>query len=234
MKFKLTRLLFFTVLLLLHFDNSVSNDNQRNPYNLDLISSPAEYKQSVIENPDNAMLDLKEIIPNAVFDIVYAGTNNFTGKQIYDSPEAYLRKPAALALKKVNDRLNSIGYTLIIRDAYRPYSASLKFFEVFPDTNFVANPKFGSRHNRACAVDVSLAKLSNLEEVDVPTMFDDFSEKAHPDYSDISNEAAKNRNLLIEVMKEFGFTVYPTEWWHFDYRTWENFKLMDIHFDELD
>jgi len=98
---------------------------------------------------------------------------------------------------------------------------------------YVASPAKGSRHNRGCAVDVSLIDLKTGKELEMPTAFDDFTERANPYYSNIPVIAKKNRSLLIDVMKKYGFTVYDSEWWHFDFNGWQNFSLLDLDFEEL-
>ena len=135
---------------------------------------------------------------------------------IYTAPKAYLRKPVATALKLVQDSLSQLGLGLIVFDAYRPYAASVKFFDVYPDTNFVANPRYGSRHNRGCAIDVSLLNLETNEPLAMPSLFDDFSLKAHPENMEFPDSILRNRSLLFNIMQHFGFSHYPTEWWHFD------------------
>ncbi len=179
------------------------------------------------------LMNLEELIPNINLDIRYATINNFTSKIIYTKPKAYARKQVAYALKKVQDSLTKIGLGLRIFDAYRPYSATLKFYEVYPDTNFVANPRYGSRHNRGCAIDLTLINLFTGNEIPLPTPFDDFTEKAHPDYPNFPEEILENRALLFGVLSHFGFTHYPTEWWHFDFKGWEQYPLMDLSFEEL-
>lgn len=204
------------------------------PENLKIISTTEEYKNQVESNPDMELVNLEMIIPGIALDIRYAGTNNFTGEKIYDAAKAYARRPVANSLKQVQDSLATLGYSLLVYDAYRPYAASVRFFEVYPDTNFVANPKYGSRHNRGCAVDVSLVNMADNKEVEMPSAFDDFSERAHPDYNQISDLAMAHRELLFGVMKAFGFTHYHSEWWHFDYQGWEKYPLMDLSFKELE
>jgi D-alanyl-D-alanine dipeptidase len=152
---------------------------------------------------------------------------------IYKSPKAYLRRPVAEALFKIEKELNSKGLGLKVYDAYRPYSATLKFYEVFPDTSFVASPRKGSRHNRGCAVDVTIIDLKTGKELEMPTSFDDFTEKASQSYMKLPENAIKNRKLLSEIMTKYGFVKYEPEWWHYDFKGWENFGLMDIPFEEL-
>ncbi|GGE31192.1 D-alanyl-D-alanine dipeptidase [Psychroflexus planctonicus] len=200
---------------------------------LDVQSQVEDYVADVKKNPDFKMIDLKEFGKNLKFDIRYATKNNFTKTIIYPEAEAFARKPVAEALIKANDSLLKLGYRIKVFDAYRPYQATVKFYEVYPDTDFVADPKFGSRHNRGCAIDLTLVDAKTGLEIKMPTTYDDFTEKAHPDYVDLPEEIIKNRDLLIEVMTNFGFSVYPSEWWHFDYQGWERYPLMDLSFEEL-
>jgi len=233
---KLMQLLsLFAGLLLLVSGCSRKNElADRNPYNLDLVQTIGQYKDLVNQDPGNAMADLEVVIEGIALDIRYATANNFTHEVIYTAPKAYTRQPVAEALKKVEDSLAKHSIGLKIYDAYRPYSASLKFFEVYPDTNFVANPRYGSRHNRGCAVDLTLIELASGKEIPMPSEFDDFSEKAHPDYAGLPDTVLANRAFLFGVMSHFGFSHYPTEWWHFDFTGWQNYKLMDLSFDELE
>ncbi len=198
-----------------------------------LISEMTEYLEQVAENNFMGLVDLEVFIPGIITDIRYATTNNFTGEQIYTEAGVFVRRPVAEALKKVQDSLSAHGLGLKIYDAYRPYSASVKFWEVYPDTNFVADPKYGSRHNRGCAVDVTLVNLSTREEIPMPTDYDDFSEKAHPEFMEFSEEVIYNRSLLFGIMGSYGFSHYPSEWWHFDFNGWEEYPLMDISFRDL-
>ena len=193
-----------------------SKTEKLNPYNLDITQSKDAYDREVRQNPDWKLEDLSKI-RGIYLDIRYATTNNFTGKVIYLSPRAFARMPVFDALQKVQDSLSHFMIGLKIYDAYRPYAASLKFFEVYPDTNFVANPRNGSRHNRGCAVDLTLVELSTGKELPMPTEYDNFTEKAHPDYKDLPDTVLTNRKLLFGIMEHFGFSYYPTEWWHFDY-----------------
>jgi D-alanyl-D-alanine dipeptidase len=117
--------------------------------------------------------------------------------------------------------------------AYRPYAATLEFYKVYPDTNFVAAPWRGSMHNRGCAVDVTLVDLKTKEELEMPTAFDDFTVKAGQFCMDLPSQAIRNRKLLRDIMIKYGFLQYNPEWWHFNFKGWENFELMDISFEEL-
>jgi len=201
--------------------------------NLTVIRDTAIYNAQVKRSSANHLVEIIDIVPSIKLDIRYATTNNFTGKIVYNSPKAYVRQPVAEALAIVQKSLNKHGLGLIIFDAYRPYSATVKFYEIYKDTNFVASPWKGSRHNRGAAVDVSLINLETGEELQMPTPFDDFTDVAHPEYKNLPENVLNNREILIDVMQNHGFRVYPYEWWHFDFIGWEAYDLMDIPFEEL-
>ena len=227
----------FVLTAMLIFASGCLNKNKSsdsNPYNLDLTQTIEEYNRQVDVNPQMRMIDLGKTIKGIVLDIRYATAKNFTGKKIYTAPKAFARKPVAEALQKVQDSLSFYNIGLKIYDAYRPYAATMSFFKVYPDTNFVANPRYGSRHNRGCAVDITLVELSSGKEIPMPTEFDNFTSKAYPEYTDLPDTVLANRKFLFGIMSYFGFTHYPTEWWHFDFKGWENYKLMDLSFAELE
>lgn len=207
--------------------------DSKNPYDLEIVNDYQTYLEIVEQDSNKKFVDLEEYLPDAVLDIRYATDNNFTGEVIYTEAKAFARLPVAKALQKVQSDLKEQGLTLKIFDAYRPYAATMRFYEVYPDTMYVAAPWHGSRHNRGCAVDVSLVDRETGEEIPMPTPFDAFTEAAHPTYDDLAEEVIQNRQILIDVMNQHGFTVYPYEWWHYDYQGWEDYKLMDVSFGEL-
>ncbi len=219
----------FAFLMMMVVFFACKND-QKDLYVVDTID---EYILQVTANPDMRLVDVEKHIPGVLLDIRYATADNFTGEVIYTEPKAYLRKPVADALKAVQDSLAHYGLGLLVYDAYRPYAATVRFFEVYPDPDFVADPKYGSRHNRGCAVDVTLIDLETGEEIPMPTDYDEFTERAHPEYMDFPDEVIVNRTFLFDLMAHHGFTHYPTEWWHFDYDGWEAYPLMDLSFEDL-
>ena len=229
-------LIFLFLLVFLIFPlscRSQKKDGKLNPYRLDITQTIKAYKEEVRSNPLMRMVNLEKAINGIKMDIRYATKNNFTKEVIYTEPKAFLRKPVAEALKKVQDSLAFYKIGIKIFDAYRPYAATLRFYEVYPDTNFVASPWKGSRHNRGCAVDLTLIELANGKELPMPTPFDDFSPKANPEYKELPDSVLANRKFLFDVMAHFGFKPISTEWWHFDYSGWADYKLMDLSFAEL-
>ncbi|MBX2947020.1 MAG: M15 family metallopeptidase [Cyclobacteriaceae bacterium] len=193
-----------------------------------------QYQQQVKANPEKELIDLEKFIPGIVLDIRYATTNNFTGEVIYNLPRAYARKPVAEALKKAQEEFSRHGVKIKIYDAYRPYSATVKFYEVYRDTTYVASPYKGSRHNRGCAIDMTLVDLKTGEELKMPTEYDSFKKEAWPSTPVKDPLIKKNRDLIISVMHKHGFKVNASEWWHFDFNGWQKFEVMDIDFEKFE
>ena len=191
------------------------------------------YQNTIKSNPKKEMIDLETFIPGIVLDIRYATENNFTRERIYTLSKAYARKPVAEALKKVQAELKPLGLGIKIFDAYRPYKATVKFYEVYKDTTYVASPYRGSRHNRGCAIDLTLVNLKTGEELKMPTEYDSFRKEAWPSTPIKDPEARKNRDLLIRAMQKYGFRVNSSEWWHFDFVGYRQYEILDIDFEEL-
>jgi D-alanyl-D-alanine dipeptidase len=192
------------------------------------------YREAVRKNPDKELVNLETFLPGAFFDIRYATANNFTGEKIYNLPRAYARRPVAEALRKIQAELAAAGLALKIYDAYRPYKATVKFYEVYRDTTYVASPYRGSRHNRGCALDLTLADAKTGQELKMPTGFDSFKKEAWPSTPVADSKVRTNRQRLIAVMEKHGFKVNASEWWHFDFTGWDKFEVLDIDFEELE
>ena len=191
------------------------------------------YKQQIKAHPETRLVEIKKYIPGIVLDIRYATTNNFTHLQMYREAKAFARLPVVLALKDVEADLKTRGLGIKIYDAYRPYAITVKFYEVARDTNFVADPRKGSKHNRGCAIDMSLINLKTGKELDMPTGFDSFSREAAANYPDLPKQEIANRELLKSIMSAHGFKVVPGEWWHYDFNGWSKYPLLDIPFSEI-
>lgn len=174
------------------------------------------------------LVNLAEADPTLVIDARYATTNNFVGVRMYPREELWLERGAASKLMKAQAVLRRQGLGLKVFDGYRPLEIQCRLWEIMPDPRYVANPKNGSRHNRGCAVDVTLVDADG-EELAMPTGFDDFSERAHHDYPALPHEIIKNRTLLRETMAAAGFTALKTEWWHYDAEGWKDFPVLDIN-----
>jgi len=172
---------------------------------------------------------------NFRFEIRYATANNFLGVPVYSEARAFLERPAADALLAVARDLKQSGYGLLIYDAYRPWYVTKIFWDATPRRlhTFVANPAKGSKHNRGCAVDLTLYDLKTGEPVEMPSGYDEMSVRAHPDYTGGSAAARANRARLRSAMEARGFTVDPGEWWHYDFSQWREYPILNIPFESL-
>ena len=203
-----------------------------NEYGLEVIEDKDLYLQTVAEDASKELVDLEEEVSGIRLDIRYATENNFMGEQLYPVAKAVLRKPAAESLTEVQEELGDQGIGLKVFDGYRPYEVTERIWEPYQDPDYVADPAEGSRHNRGCAVDLTLVD-GNGEELLMPTDFDDFSERAGHDYEDLPEEAIRNRDLLREAMESHGFVALETEWWHYDCQDFERFELLNLPLESV-
>lgn len=173
--------------------------------------------------------------PSIKLDIRYAGTNDFLGTPVYSEAKAFLQRPAAEAVARVNRKLRPYGYGILIHDAYRPWYVTKIFWDATPLDKriFVADPKEGSRHNRGCAVDLTFYDLRTGKEVEMPGVYDEMSERSYAFYPGGTSEEHARRDLLRHLMESEGFEVYPFEWWHFDYKDWRRYPILNLTFDQL-
>jgi len=176
----------------------------------------------------STLVNIQTVDPTIRIEIVYATDKNFTGTVIYKSCQCFVLEPVAQALRAVQKELAKQGLGLKIWDGYRPLSAQWKLWEICPDTRYVSDPRKGGRHTRGTAVDVTLITLKTGKELRMPTGFDDFTEKAWSNYPGAPPEALKNRQILHNAMKKHGFTPLETEWWHFDYKNWQECPVLDV------
>lgn len=178
------------------------------------------------------LIELITLDSTIKLDIRYATENNFVGKKVYPEARAFLQKPAAKGVAKVHKKLKKMGLGLVIYDGYRPWSITKLFWEVTPEDKriFVADPSKGSKHNRGCAIDLSIYDLKTGKPVEMPSDYDEFTERASPDYAGGTPEQRANRDLLRRLMEDEGFIVNDNEWWHFDYKDWEKYAIYDISF----
>lgn len=202
-----------------------------NRYGLAVVPDLATYERIARSNPDKRLVDLSTLaIP---LDVRYATENNFMKKVLYPVAKSYLRAPAARALAEVQRELAPRGLGIKVFDAYRPYRVTEAMWEPIKNPDYVADPAKGSRHNRGAAVDLTLIDLATGAELPMPTPYDDFTARASHDFTDLPADALANRALLREVMTKHGFDPLPSEWWHYDFRGWERFELMDVSLSEL-
>ncbi|HEX9166003.1 MAG TPA: M15 family metallopeptidase [Gemmatimonadales bacterium] len=181
------------------------------------------------------LVELAPLDPTIKLDVRYAGTDNFMGVPLYSSARAFLQRPAAEGLARAHRKLRAKGFGLLIHDGYRPWYVTRMFWEATPDSLrvFVADPSRGSRHNRGCAVDLTLYELATGQPVEMPGVYDEMSPRSYPTYPGGTTRQRALRETLREAMEAEGFAVYEAEWWHFDYKDWRSYRIGNQRFEEL-
>jgi D-alanyl-D-alanine dipeptidase len=181
------------------------------------------------------LVELTTLDPTIKLEIRYATTNNFLGARFYDQARAFMQRPAAEAVVRAHRALRPLGYGLLIHDAYRPWYVTKMFWDATPlDRRWlVADPSQGSRHNRGAAVDLTLYDLKTGNPVEMPSTYDESTDRAFADYPGGTSLERWHRALLRRAMEAQGFTVNPTEWWHFDFNDWRFYPIGNIAFDKI-
>ena len=181
------------------------------------------------------LVELVTLDPTIRLDVRYATTENFLSTPVYTQARAFLQRPAAEALLAAHRELRQHGYGLLIHDAYRPWYVTKIFWDATPQDKkgFVADPSKGSKHNRGCAVDLTLYELDSGRAVTMPGGYDEMSERSAAGYAGGTGDQRARRDLLRRVMESHGFVVHPDEWWHFDYKDWEQYPILNVRFEDL-
>jgi D-alanyl-D-alanine dipeptidase len=182
------------------------------------------------------LVNLATLGSSIKFDIRYATSNNLMGFPLYEKPMAYLQRPAAEALRRVANSLAPLGFGLLVFDAYRPWFVTKMFWDATPAAShvFVADPSEGSRHNRGCAIDLTLYDTATGKEVEMTGRFDEMSPRSYADFVGGTSRQRWLRDLLRNAMESQGFHVYPQEWWHFDYEEWQDYAIGNATFEQLE
>lgn len=197
------------------------------------LSASPPVEKGPFRKPD--LVELTTLDPAIHLDIRYATTNDFLGTPVYTQARAFMQRPAAEALVRALHKLEPLGYGLLIHDAYRPWYVTKIFWDATPPEGkiFVADPSQGSRHNRGCAVDLTLYDRVTGKPIEMPGTYDEMSPRSFPDYPGGTSLQRWHRDLLRRAMESEGFTVYEHEWWHFDYKDWRQYPILNIKFEDL-
>jgi D-alanyl-D-alanine dipeptidase len=181
------------------------------------------------------LVDLARLGADVHFDIRYATANNFLGTPVYPVARAFLERPAFEALAGAAADLKTKGFGLLIHDAYRPWYITKVFWDATPASlhTFVADPAKGSKHNRGCAVDLSIYELKSGKPADMPSGYDEMTKRADPNYDGGSDAQRARRDLLRHAMESHGFAVDHGEWWHFDYRDWPHYPIINVPLEQV-
>lgn len=192
---------------------------------------PAEAARA--RKPD--LVELTKLDPTIKLEIRYATNNNFLGTPVYKEARAFMQRPAAEALVRVSTELRKLGYGLLVHDAYRPWYVTKIFWDATPADKkwLVADPASGSKHNRGCAVDLTLYNLKTGKAVEMVSTYDESTDRAYAEYPGGTSLERWNRLLLRVAMESQGFIPLPSEWWHFDYKDWQQYPITNIPFDKI-
>jgi D-alanyl-D-alanine dipeptidase len=199
-------------------------------------------KALALSPPDEAgpfrkpeLVELATLDTAIQLDVRYATARNFLSTPVYTQARAFMQRPAAEALLRTLHTLQPLGYGLLVHDAYRPWYVTKIFWEATPPEGkiFVANPKEGSKHNRGCAVDLTLYDLATGKAIEMPGLYDEMSPRSFPNFPGGTSLQRWHRDLLRRVMESEGFTVNEDEWWHFDYKDWKQYGILNVPFEKL-
>jgi D-alanyl-D-alanine dipeptidase len=181
------------------------------------------------------LVELTTLDSTLRLDVRYATADNFLGAPFYAAPRAFLQRPAAAALVRAHQWLRERGYGLLIHDGYRPWYVTRAFWDATPPARrwMVADPASGSRHNRGCAVDVTLYELATGAVVDMGGTYDETTPRSYPDYPVTTTAQRWHRELLREALEGEGFRRIADEWWHFDFRDWRQYPILNLPFEAL-
>ncbi len=206
---------------------------------IEVIRQEALHSSPPKESGDFLPSDLVELITldnTMKLDIRYATTDNFLGTQMYTQARAFLQRPAAEAALRAHRKLGEQGYGLLIFDGYRPWYVTYIFRAATPREyhSYVADPAKGSKHNRGCAVDLTIYDRKTGKPVPMPSGYDEFTPRAHPGFAGGTATERANRDLLRRTMEAEGFTVDAGEWWHYDYKDWRRYRIGNIPFEKIE
>jgi D-alanyl-D-alanine dipeptidase len=195
------------------------------------LSPPTE--AGPFRKPD--LVELVTLDPAIHLDIRYASEKNFLSTPVYAQARAFMQRPAAEALLRALHKLQPLGYGLLIHDAYRPWYVTKIFWDATPLEGkiFVADPQKGSNHNRGCAVDLTLYDLQTGQAVEMPGLYDEMSPRSFPNFPGGTSLQRWHRDLLRRAMESESFTVNEDEWWHFDYKDWKQYGILNVSFEKI-
>ena len=215
-----------------------------NTFKVTLDKSIEEYTSAALEAEaprqegefrEADLIDITTVVDNVKLDVRYATTNNFLDVPTYSMAKSFLQRPAAMAVAEANVKLNKMGYGILVHDAYRPWYVTKIFWDATegPERDFVANPQSGSKHNMGSAIDLTLYDLKTGEPIKMVGTYDEMSDRSYPQYMGGSARERWHRDLLRIAMEEVGFKVVYNEWWHFDYKDWQKYPILNLTFVEI-
>ena len=197
------------------------------------LNATPPVQEGEFREPD--LVDITTVLDNVKLDVRYATKNNFLNVATYSQAKSFLHRPAVMAMINANKKLNEMGYGILVHDAYRPWYVTKIFWDATegPERDFVANPESGSKHNMGSAIDLTLYELETGKVIKMVGTYDEMSDRSYPDYLGGSSLERWYRALLRTSMEEVGFKVVYNEWWHFDYKDWQKYPILNLTFEEI-
>ncbi len=194
-----------------------------------LALAAAALLRAALASAPPPLVDAARVVGDAVVDLRYATDRNLVGRALYPpGARCLLLRPVAERLARAAARLRDRGLRLRLYDCYRPLAVQRELWRRFPRPGFVADPRRGSNHNRAAAVDVGLAAADGAE-IELPTAFDAFEPRAGAFATEgVSPAARRHRDLLRTAMLAEGFRPNRREWWHFDAPEARGAPVLDV------
>lgn len=181
-----------------------------------------------VRSAPGGLVLLKEINPHIIIDLKYATQDNFLQQKVYDDPNCYVLAQLAQKLDQAQKILEQDGLGLKVFDGFRPLSIQKKMWVIMPDSRYVADPNHGgSVHNRGGAVDLTLVD-SEGHELNMPTPFDSFAERAAQFSKEPDAQQRANRMLLRRVMQQVGLEYIRTEWWHYQLPGGKQYPVLNL------
>jgi D-alanyl-D-alanine dipeptidase len=227
-------IVMFSIITVFAWSTGLAQSNVVNKYGLFVVNDVKLLQTEIAADSNKKMVDVKMAIPTLSLDLKYTTIHNFMHQSLYPYLQTtYVRLPVINALKKIVAELNTQKLTLKIFDAYRPYSITEKMWEAVKDSRYAADPATGSGHNRGVAVDLTLINLDTKKELAMGTGFDNFSDTAHTDFTELPDSILRNRRLLVIVMEKYGFKSLRTEWWHYSLPDASNYEILNVSFENL-
>ncbi|HEX3027024.1 MAG TPA: M15 family metallopeptidase [Clostridia bacterium] len=162
------------------------------------------------------LVEVIRLDPTVIIDQRYATKNNFTGVAHYQRSICLLEAVTARRLCQANAYFKQKGRRIKIWDGYRPVSVQWSLYYATPANlkQYAPAPSKYSQHSKGIAADITLTDKNGIE-LPMPTGFDNFTAKAHSDYSGLSSRIIANRSDLKTGMTKQGFAQSKLEWWHF-------------------
>jgi len=161
------------------------------------------------------LVDVKRFTDDIFVDMLLAKDENIAGGNVYGQEICLLQRGTLDKLLEAQEMFEEDGYSIIIYDAYRPYSVTCIMYDIHKNGTYVSGKRFGSIHNQGAAIDMSLVDNATGEPIEMPSPIHTLDSRSNRTNPNMTENAKKNMNYMAQVMMKSGFTMISSEWWHF-------------------